>query len=497
MKHLLASLLTIGLLAACTFVLPIPSTPSPTAPDIDLDRIEPDIPAFREGLVASAQPVLKEMEGAPTYQIEFAIDESLTRVDGKEYVRYTNREDVPLEEIRFRLFPNILGGKMTVTDLRVESLPVTPRYELNDSLMIVPLAQALVVGAHVNISMEFAVEVPTAAELNYGVLAYTEEVLTLAHAYPMICVYDDEGWNAELPPQSGDVTYADASFFLVAVTAPEGVTVVASGAESGPVKRGPQEVWTVAAGPARDFFVAASRAFEVESRTVGEVTVNSYAVRGLEGGMQSALETAVRAVETYSAAYAPYPYTELDVVGTPTLALGVEYPGVIAIANRIYAEQYSTAPDSFVRESTVAHEVGHQWFYNLVGNDQLDEPWLDESLTQFVTWEYFRLNYDASAASGFEDSLRRRWGRVEDAPIPIGRPVAAYAGVEYSAVVYGRGALFFDALRDEMGESAFDALLKDYAAAFAWKIATAEGLKSLAEEHCACDLTELFGEWVY
>ena len=63
--------------------------------------------------------------------------------------------------------------------------------------------------------MDFAVTVPQSVELNYGVLAYFEDVLTLAHAYPMIAVYDDEGWNAEIPPQSGDVTYADASFFLV------------------------------------------------------------------------------------------------------------------------------------------------------------------------------------------------------------------------------------------------------------------------------------------
>ncbi len=494
MKPLLASLLTIGLLAACTSASPAP-TPSPTAPDIDLDRLEPSV--FRSGLTQAAYDALPNLEDAPMYRLEFEIADSFTSVTGKEHVRYANGEEVPLDQVQFRLFPNLLGGKMTITNLRVEEMPATPRYDLNDSLMIVPLAQPLAVGAHVNISMEFAIEVPTEVELNYGVFAYSDDVLTLAHAYPMLCVYDDEGWNAEIPPQHADVTYADASFFLVTVATPEDATVVASGVESAPTKRGRQNVWTVAAGPARDFFLAASREFEILSETVGEVTVNSYAPKSLREASQSALETAARAVEIFSQEYAPYPYVEFDVIATPTLALGVEYPGATVIAQRLYTDETYAEQTPIFRESTVAHEVGHQWFYNLVGNDQLEEPWLDEALTQFVTWEYFRINYGAGGAAGYEGSLRGRWSRVDNALIPIGMPAAFYSAAEYSPIVYGRGPLFFDALRGAMGQDAFDAFMDEYVATFAWKIATAEGLQSLAEEHCACDLAGLFEKWVY
>lgn len=146
---------------------------------------------------------------------------------------------------------------------------------------------------------------------------------------------------------------------------------------------------------------------------------------------------------------------------------------------------------------TVVHEVGHQWFYNLVGNDQLDEPWLDESLAQYVTWQYYEINFGAGAADGFEQSLLARWARVENAPIPIGQPVAAYAGREYGAIVYGRGAFFFEALKNRMGAEAFAAFLKEDAAGFSWENASTERLKLLAEKHCNCDLTPLFEEWVY
>ena len=40
---------------------------------------------------------------------------------------------------------------------------------------------------------------------------------------------------------------------------------------------------------------------------------------------------------------------------------------------------------STFREIVVAHEVAHQWWYSLVGNDQIDEPWLDEAFAQFTT----------------------------------------------------------------------------------------------------------------
>jgi aminopeptidase N len=148
-------------------------------------------------------------------------------------------------------------------------------------------------------------------------------------------------------------------------------------------------------------------------------------------------------------------------------------------------------------ESTVAHEVGHQWFYNLVGADQLDDPWVDESLTQFVTLQYYTDEYGAGGADGFRASLEERWAIAGNADIPIGLPVASYEDVEYSGIVYGRGPLFFVALRDVMGSEVFDSFLRDYTETFSWKIATPEGLQSLAEQHCVCELDPIFNDWVY
>jgi aminopeptidase N len=189
----------------------------------------------------------------------------------------------------------------------------------------------------------------------------------------------------------------------------------------------------------------------------------------------------------------------LDIIASPTLALGVEYPGVIAVASRVYdlgGGRFGRSADDYL-ESTVVHEVGHQWFYNLVGNDQLDAPWLDESLTQFITLQYYSDAYGEQGADGFLKSLNDRWARSDNYTMPIGLPVAAYNSAEYGAIVYGRGPIFFVALREAMGARAFDDFLKDYTVSLSWGVSSSQTLRSFAERHCGCDLQPLFDEWVY
>lgn len=87
--------------------------------------------------------------------------------------------------------------------------------------------------------------------------------------------------------------------------------------------------------------------------------------------------------------------------------------------------------------------------------------------------------------------------RIDFAEIPIGLTADAYSGREYGAIVYGRGPIFLNALAEEMGQLTFDLFLWDYSDQFKYKIAATEDFRRLAEEHCQCDLSEIFNEWVY
>jgi len=472
-----------------------PDTPSVPAP-ISFDFAWDDRSPFRTGLIAGEQAALDQLEGASVYHIDLRIADDLVHLEGRQDVRYTNQETIPLDEVYFRLFPNLLGGIIKIHTVQVNDRDVEPAYELADSAMCLPLSPALQPGEQAVIKMTFSVLVPAESGGNYGIFAFVDDILALAHFYPMIAVYDDEGWNLEIPPQTGDVIYADSSFYLVWVTAPAALTIVASGVEIERGTTGDRQQVIFAGGPMRDFYLAASTRYAVVSQQVGETTVNSYATLELVDGAKITLGYAVDALRIYNERFGVYPFTEFDVAGTPNLALGIEYPGMVVIALRLYDLEKGEYPLVYL-ESTVAHEVGHQWFYSVIGNDQLDEPWIDEAIVQYATLLYFQDLYGTSGAEGFRGSLRDRWKRVDNAEIPIGMPVRAYSGPEYGAIVYGRGPLFVETLAKTMGQETFDAFLRDYYETHKWGIATADSLKGLAESHCNCDLTQLFADWVY
>ena len=178
---------------------------------------------------------------------------------------------------------------------------------------------------------------------------------------------------------------------------------------------------------------------------------------------------------------------------------GIEYPGMTWINMDYYdlEETFYGLPASAMMESTIAHEVGHHWFYNVVGNSQVSEAWLDESLVQYITGLYFKDTYGMNAYESYKGSWYYRVDKMEDPEAPIGLPNADYEGYNYVGAAYGRGPLFFEVVNLKIADDAFNAFLKDYFDKFHWGIATGEGLKEILEENCDCSLKKLFREWVY
>jgi hypothetical protein len=485
--------------AATPFLTTQPATPLPSGDPPNLASFAwGDRSPFRAGLVASQQPVLAGLPGAPVYHIAITVTQSLDAVQGHEEMQYTNRTGGPLSEIVFHLFPNLLAGSLAASNVLVDGASVNPTLDQRGTILRVPLRQPLAPNGHTAIGMDFDVSVPHDLGRNYGVLAFNQDILALSHFFPLVAVFDQRGWNVEIPAPIGDLTYAEAAFYLVQVRAPIAPVIAGSGNVISRQTNGGDQVLTFEAGPARDFYLSLSPDYIVVSDKMGEITVNSYAPSGHEVEARAALQVAEAALADYGARYGPYPYTELDVVATSTLALGIEYPGIIAITLRVYDPNanFGGTPVSVEREVVVAHEVGHQWFYNMVGNDQLDEPWLDESLVQYITWQYYAHQHGQAAGDGFRASLQARAQSGDKPNMPLGLPVSAYTGGEYSAIIYGRGPLFFDALDQKMGQANMDAFLADYSRTFQWKFATTAGLEQLAEQHCGCDLSALFKQWI-
>jgi aminopeptidase N len=223
------------------------------------------------------------------------------------------------------------------------------------------------------------------------------------------------------------------------------------------------------------------------------VTVNSIFYPQHREAGELALDHAAETVRLFGTRVGPYPFTELDVVETPTRAGGIEYPGLVVINS----SRYETITER--TEWVVAHEVIHQWWYSLVGNDQVDEPWLDEALTQYSTLLYFEHRFGAETAA---DLLQRYFQGPYEAlkedcrDAPAGLPVAAYSDEDYGAVVYGKGPLYFHALRQEVGDDQFWTILQTYFTRHRYGVATPEDWLAAVKAVTGQEYRALYEQWI-
>ncbi len=466
----------------------LPPPPASSLPDPPaLDRFLPSLrPRFADDL--------RGMAGATRYDIDLRLDLSRRQVHGREVLRYTNREAVPLAEVYLRLFANYPGcrSRIDIGELWVRGRRVEPQYRVQRTALRIPLEPPLAVGEEVRLELAFTVQVPEAEDCRYADLTYSNGVWALAHIYPQVPVYDDEGWNLELAPPYGDLVYADASLFQVTMTLPLTMVAAASGTE---VVRRPNDAGMVTRswvlGPARDFYLALSTDYITLTRRVGDVLLTSYVHSEGEAGGRRALDYAARSLALYSR-FGPYRYRELDLVETSTTAGGIEYPGIVALSGGLYGLEGGAF------EVTTVHEVAHQWWYNLVGNDQQDEPWLDEALATYCSVWFFEKIEGKEAGQALQDYFRERYMDLvrEGQDAPINLPVAAYDKETYDRAVYAKGALFFLALRQEIGEEALVEVLRRYYERHLYRIATAGGLREVIREVAGKEPTDLYRLWM-
>jgi len=452
---------------------------------------------FQANLVVDEQKILDSFKNATRYQIQLKIEGDLNSLSGHQEVFYTNLETAALDQVYFELIPNSGGDYLKVENITVNNLPVDGSLVFQDSALKVDLAEPLLPGGSIKISMDFLETVPETMGGNYGIFIFQENILALDSFFPIIPVYDDEGWNVQDPPRNADMIYTDAAFFEVQVNAPDDLLLVASGVAVNVKNEKSRQIVTFAGGPQRDFYLAASPGYQSDSQKSGEVTITSFYPKEFKESGQLVLETAVKALRVFSQRYGPYPYTELDLASTPMQAGGMEYSGVAAMALGLYGpgKTASGSPNTVFLEYATAHEVAHQWFFNQVMNDQLEEPWLDEGFAQYLTYIYFLDTYGSTAADQVRSSWEQYWSRVDMEPIPIGKPASEYAPNQYTAIIYGRAPLFILEMENKMGSEVFTRFLADYIKAYQWKTVNTQQFKSLAEESCHCDLTGLFDDW--
>jgi aminopeptidase N len=250
-----------------------------------------------------------------------------------------------------------------------------------------------------------------------------------------------------------------------------------------------QQTARIVSGPQRDFLISATQ-LKQASADVDGTRINSYYRSEHEQGGQRALQVAAEALRIFNRRYGRYPLAELDVVEVAARTfLGVEYPGLIMIEQALY--------DGNGLDSTVAHEVAHQWWYSQVGNNVQTESWLDEALASYSQIVYQEEVGGPAAGEAELDFFRQRYRTAvangRDAPVE--QPNTAFRG-NYVALVYGKAVLFFQAMRKQIGEEAFDRFLHTHYTQHRYDYISSADLLADAEGACSCDLHPLYENWI-
>jgi hypothetical protein len=490
-----------------TFTPTVTVTPTPTATPTP---VEPPFPTpvadltdrqiYTQALKPKFAGDIDAVPDAPHYLIQaMVIPDDPPIIVGVERVRYTNQASVALEEIYFRLYPNLpaYGGSLDVHRVIVDNQLVTPTLEVQDSALRIPLSQPLQPGDVADITLWFQAMLPTfvqAGSAGAGLYGYYQGVYDLAAFYPIVAVYNHNGWNLDVIPGFGDSTFTDTAFYNVELTMPAEQEVVASGATLERRDNGDgTHTWHMVAGPVRVFYAAASARYEFITQEVDGTLVHSYYLNGGISGAQTAMSYATRSLQVFNELFGEYPYTELNVIPMPTTAFGMEYPGVIAIAQSFYGEgggAYALA---------VTHEVAHQWWYNLVGNDQPNDPWLDESLANYAVYLYFEaINWPEMRDSVMNNVFIYRYRAAQNLGIdrPVAGPVDSFDQSNYINIVYSKGPLFFHEVRKRIGDAAFFAALADYAETHRYGIAYPWDLVSAFQRHSDQSILDLYTFWI-
>jgi hypothetical protein len=439
---------------------------------------------------------VQALSDATYYRIEASLDLQNATVAGTVNLRYTNTADRSLSELVFRLLPNAQtiygGGNLSVESVTQGSHKLRFAVSPDHTVMRVHLPRRLAPGDTAALDISFASEIPINTGRGYGILNQTSQITSLAGWYPILVPYRD-GWQTPEIPRVGDALLAETSLYEVSLTVPKSARVVSTGRVTRVDSDGSRSVWHMVSGPAREFAVVISEDLERHQTQVDGVLIRFHSLHqpAARTSPEAALDMIAAAFQAYVDHFGPYPFTEFDVVEAPIPIGGYEFPGMVFVDEGLRSRG-STNDYRYI----VAHEVAHQWWYGLVGSDSVHEPWLDEAFASYSAAIYLEQAAGEAAGRALVDYWRHEYGRRRDGGPPVNSPALAFSSWRaYRSPTYYQGALFLDALREELGDARFFLLLRRYLDAYRYRSATTEDFLRLAEEVSCRDLDPLLAQW--
>lgn len=379
------------------------------------------------------------------------------------------------------------------------------------------------VGQSTNITVNVVTGIPKRKDrfgyqnINHG------KVYNLSFCFPYLSDFRNGKWNYHPYYDSGENRNTAVSNFHVSFFAPKSYKVAASGQNK--TKNGKT---TITAKNMRDLAIVTSNKFRIDHIYTNGVRVNNYYFSGKNSKNYNklALLTAKDSFNIFTKKIGPYPYKELDMteglLGKDTG--GMEYPGLVMIDGSNFVKKstkkHSKAKKAAKKKTTesilgtskysdltedVSHEIGHQWFYATVGNDEYMEPWLDEGLTSFLENNVYGLTYTKSKAlaAKLEHSSKYYTRKnitkanklvaelakkfIHDPKQKayfINRPVNnPPKGVDTDEMAYEGGSSFSVILMETMGKKKFFNALREYYETYRFKQTTTQDFLNIIHKY--------------
>ena len=444
------------------------------------------------------------------YSITVKFNSSDKTLDAEQEVIFTNEYDAPLKEVYFHIYPNAFKDKNSLPFLKEDMALAYPKgfkegfLDLNKvyvngnpanfeilgsdkTLLKILLPSELKPGEKIKLKMSYLVKIPP----SMGRFGYGENTVNITNWYPILSVYTQNGWDTHGYYRVGDPFYSDIADYSVIITLPKEYTVATTGVITRQKLYDNEKKVYIQAKRVRDFAMVLSDRFNVMEDKVGNVTVKSYSFDQEMGSI--ALKYAKDALKFFSDYIGEYPYRTYSVVAADFYIGGMEYPNLVLIDKNLYKKE-----SQFLLEYVIAHETAHQWWYGIVGNDEVKEAWLDEGLTEYSTLLYIEKFYGKEAMNEIYDMFVKKEYELYKRKIRKNKLLRSLDEFgdwrEYNAVIYDKAAMVFHDLRQKVGDDAFKKIIQSFYNDYKFKNASTADFISVCEKVAGQKLREFFDE---
>lgn len=423
----------------------------------------------------STSKMQQAINNGNVYNIVASYDEENHVVSATQTVTFTNNSENVFDAVKFHVYANAYRkdaqncivpakykslaypngesfGQIDFDTVKVDGVPVAYVIEGADmDVLSVPTAK-LAPDESVTIEMTYQLQL---ANVHHR-LGYTDNAVHLGNWYPLLCVVQNNQFVTSPYYNVGDPFVSDVANYNVKITLPANYVVASTGNVTEAINGESGITYCYTANAVRDFAIMTSPKYKKLSQTVGDTTVSYYYFADTDP--EKSFSTAVGSFEYFSKNIGKYPYDNYSVCETDFCYGGMEYPNVVMVASKSQAYQQA-----------IAHETAHQWFYGVVGNDQIANAWQDEGLVEFLTYLYMdesgaealskNILANTKTYTTYVDVLNHFYTDVER----DFKSIADYKNDgEYVVMTYVKGSLLFNTLYESLGEQKFWKGLANY-----------------------------------